>query len=81
MPRVISTASSGLTKTSISEAILGPSERPPPTRRLKPSVPSSRRAGSMPTSLISACAQSSRHPVTLILNFLGRFAYSRLPVK
>ena len=32
-------------------------------------------------SLISACAQSSTQPVTLILNLRGRFAYSRLPVK
>ncbi len=32
-------------------------------------------------SLISAWAQSSRQPVTLILNFRGRLAYSRLPVK
>ena len=32
-------------------------------------------------SLISAWAQSSRQPVTLILNLRGRLAYSRLPVK
>ena len=32
-------------------------------------------------SLISTRAQSSRHPVTPILNLRGRLAYSRLPVK
>ena len=32
-------------------------------------------------SLISAWAQSSRQPVIDILNFRGRLAYSRLPVK
>ena len=32
-------------------------------------------------SLISTRAQSSRHPVTAILNLRGRLAYSRLPVK
>ena len=72
---------SGVTNTSMSEAIRGPSERPPPTSTLKPTVPSSRRAGHSPMSLISAWAQSSRQPVTLSLNLRGRLAYSRLPVK
>ena len=44
-------------------------------------MPSSSRAGTRARSLISAWAQSSRQPVTLILNLRGRLAYSRLPVK
>ena len=81
MARVSSTAWSGATKTSMSDAMRSPSESPPPTSTLNPSVPSSARAGHRPMSLISAWAQSSRQPVTLILNLRGRLAYSRLPVK
>ena len=65
----------------MSEAIRSPSDSPPPTSRLKPSVPSAARAGHSPMSLISAWAQSSTQPVTDILNLRGRLAYSRLPVK
>ena len=81
MARVSSTAWSGRTKTSMSDAIRSPSERPPPASTLKPTVPSTSRAGHRPMSSISTRAQSSRQPVTAILNFRGRLAYSRLPVK
>ena len=81
MARVTSTAWSWRTKTSMSEAMRSPSDRPPPASRLKPRVPSSARAGHRPMSLISAWAQSSTQPVTEILNLRGRLAYSRLPVK
>ena len=81
MALVSSTAWSGRTKTSMSEAIRSPSESPPPASTLKPTEPSSARAGHRPMSSISTRAQSSRHPVTDILNLRGRLAYSRLPVK
>ena len=81
MARVTSTAWSWATKTSMSEAIRSPSDRPPPTSRLNPSEPSAARAGHSPMSLISAWAQSSVQPDTDILNLRGRLAYSRLPVK
>src|SRR5664280_1450202 len=81
MALVTSTAWSRSTKTSMSEARRSPSDSPPPTNRLKPSVPSAARAGHRPMSLISAMAQSSTHPLTDILNLRGRLAYSRLPVK
>ena len=80
-PRHSSTAWSGRMKTSMSDAMRSPSERPPPTSTLKPTVPSARSAGHRPMSLISTRAQSSVQPVTAILNFRGRLAYSRLPVK
>ena len=44
-------------------------------------MPSAARAGHRPMSSISTRAQSSRQPVTAILNLRGRLAYSRLPVK
>ena len=53
MARHSSTAWSGRTKTSMSEAIRSPSERPPPASTLNPTVPSSARAGHRPMSLIS----------------------------
>ena len=67
--------------TSMSDAMRSPSESPPPTSTLKPTVPSACSAGHSPTSLISMRAQSSVHPVTAIFHFRGRLAYSRLPVK
>ena len=81
MPRQSSTAWSGRTNTSMSDAMRSPSESPPPTSTLKPSLPSGRSAGHRPMSLISTWAQSSVQPVTPILNLRGRLAYSRLPVK
>ena len=80
-PRQSSTAWSGRMKTSMSEAMRSPSESPPPMSTLNPTDPSACSAGHRPMSLISTRAQSSRQPVTAILNFRGRLAYSRLPVK
>ena len=48
-------------------------ESPPPTRRLKPRVPSSAIAAESAMSLISPRAQSSAQPVTETLYLRGRF--------
>ena len=66
-------ASSGVTKTSIEREKRGALESPPPTRMLKPRVPSSWIAPDSARSLISPRAQSSRQPVTEILYLRGRF--------
>src|SRR5436190_1671427 len=44
MALVISTACSGRTKTSMSDAMRGPSESPPPTTTLRPTVPDGHHA-------------------------------------
>ena len=66
-------ASSGVTKTSIQRAKRGWVESPPPTRRLKPRVPSSAIAPDSAMSLIRPRAQSSAQPVTETLYLRGRF--------
>ena len=73
IPAITSGASSGVTKTSIQRAKRGWLESPPPTRRLKPRVPSSAITPDSAMSLISPRAQSSPHPVTEILYLRGRF--------
>ena len=73
IPATTSGASSGVTKTSIQRAKRGCVESPPPTRRLKPRVPSGVIAPDSATSLISPRAQSSAQPVTEILYLRGRF--------
>ena len=72
MARVSSTAWSGATKTSMSDAMRSPSDRPPPARTLNPSVPSAARAGHRPMSLISAWAQSSTAPGDADLELAGQ---------
>ena len=74
-------ASSGVTKTSTQRAKRGTADSPPPTRRLKPRVPSSAIAPESATSLMSPRAQSSAQPVTLILYLRGRLEKARLPRK
>ncbi len=73
MPSITSGASSGVTKTSIQRAKRGWLESPPPTRRLKPRVPSAAIAPDSAMSLIRPRAQSSVQPVTQILYLRGRF--------
>ena len=72
-------ASSGVRKTSTQRANRGTADSPPPTRRLKPRVPSAAIAPESATSLMSPRAQSSAQPVTLILNLRGRLEKARLP--
>ncbi len=79
---VISTACSGATKTSISDAIRSPSDSPPPTSRLKPTSPSDGAGGPQPDVVdLRLRAVLDATASTLILNLRGRLAYSRLPVK
>ena len=66
-------ASSGVMKTSTQRANRGCEDSPPPTRRLKPLVPSSAIAPESAMSLIRPRAQSSAQPVTEILYLRGRF--------
>ena len=72
-------ASASVTHTSIQRAKRGCEERPPPTRTLKPGVPSSASAPESAMSLMSPRAQSSAQPVMEIFSFRGRFEYSRRP--
>ena len=62
IPAITSGASSGVTNMSIQRAKRGWLESPPPTRRLKPRVPSSAIAPESAMSLISPRAQSWRAP-------------------
>ena len=66
-------ASSGATKMSTQRAKRGWVLRPPPTRRLKPLVPSGWIAAESAMSLIRPRAQSSAQPVTDTLYLRGRF--------
>ena len=66
-------ASSGVTKMSTQRANRGCVESPPPTRRLKPLVPSEWIAAESEMSLIRPRAQSSAQPVTDTLYLRGRF--------
>ena len=73
IPATTSGASSGATNTSIEREKRGALESPPPTRMLKPRVPSSWIAPDSDTSLMRPRAQSSLQPVTEILYLRGRF--------
>ena len=70
---ITSGASSGATKMSTQRAKRGWVLRPPPTRRLKPRVPSAAIAPDSAMSLMRPRAQSSLQPVTEILYLRGRF--------